>query len=124
MNNGTVRRIAYRFRDPSEVKQPGRRLSKADSPWYDYVCGGLRMNLTLNLTAETESRLREWAISTGKAPETVALEAIQEKLSEENAPLPQAASLSEFQTWFDSHPRSLASELDDSRERIYEGRGE
>jgi hypothetical protein len=82
------------------------------------------MNLTLHLTSETECRLREWSHLTGKAPETVALEALQEKLSEDNGPLALAASLSEFQSWFDSHPRSIARELDDSREAIYEGRGE
>jgi hypothetical protein len=60
---------------------------------------------------------------TGKPPETLALEALQEKLSEDSLPLPQAASLSEFETWYTSHPRSRARELDDSRESIYEGRG-
>ena len=82
------------------------------------------MNLILQLTPETEIRLKEWTALTGEKPETVALEALQEKLSNENDPLPQAASSAEFQKWFTSHPYSTAPTLDDSRERIYEGRGE
>ena len=81
------------------------------------------MTLTLQLTPETESRLREWASVTGKNPETVALEALREKLSDENVLLSQAASAAEFQTWFVAHPGSCTSALDDSRESIYEGRG-
>lgn len=82
------------------------------------------MTLILHLTPETESKLKQWTVLTGKNPETVALEALQEKLSDEEGPLSQAASAAEFQKWFTSHPSSTTRTLDDSRERIYEGRGE
>jgi len=82
------------------------------------------VNLVLHLTPELESRLREWANVSGKNPETLALDALQEKLSDGNVPLPQSASLAEFQSWFASHPCSETRTLDDSRERVYEGCGE
>jgi hypothetical protein len=82
------------------------------------------MTLTLHLTPETENKLREWAILTGKQPEAVALEALQEKLSDGIVSLPQAASMAEFQTWFAAHPCSQSRALDDSRESIYAERGE
>ena len=82
------------------------------------------MNLTLHLTPETEGKLRQWSALSGKNPETVAIEALQEKLSDETIPLPRATSLAEFQKWFASHVCSTAQLVDDSRESIYEGRGE
>jgi hypothetical protein len=82
------------------------------------------MNLILHLTAETEERLKERASVIGKDPKTVALEAIEEKLAEESALLPQAASLAEFQAWLAAHPASATHALDDSRESIYDGRGQ
>ena len=82
------------------------------------------MNLTLHLPPETESRLLEWATLSGKKPETVVLEAIEERLSGQGEPLPQASSLTEFQAWLGAHPASDVSVLDDSRESVYEGRGE
>ena len=44
------------------------------------------MNLVLHLTPETEVRLRQAAADTGKAPEALALEALDEKLSSEAGP--------------------------------------
>ena len=82
------------------------------------------MTLTLHLSPETESRLIQWANLTGTNPETVALEALLEKLSDEPLALPQATSANEFQAWLVAHPVSAATTLDDSRESIYEGRGE
>jgi hypothetical protein len=82
------------------------------------------MTLTLQLTPETESKLRQWAVAMGQDPEAIALEALVEKLSDEPAPLPQSTSATEFQTWQAAHPVSAAKTLDDSRESIYEGRGE
>lgn len=82
------------------------------------------MTLTLHLPPETENLLRELATLTGKNPEAVALEALREKLSDESAPLPQSASSAEFKTWLATHPSSTAATLDDSRETIYEGRGQ
>jgi predicted transcriptional regulator len=82
------------------------------------------MTLTLHLSPETESRLRELATLTGRNPEAVALEALREKLSDDSTPLPQSTSAAEFKTWLATHPSSSAEALDDSRESIYEGRGQ
>jgi predicted transcriptional regulator len=82
------------------------------------------MTLTLHLPPETENRLRELATLTGKNPEAVALEALREKLSDESAPLPQSTSAAEFKAWLATHPSSTTANFDDSRESIYEGRGE
>lgn len=81
------------------------------------------MTLTIQLTPETEVRLREWANLTGKNPEALALQALDEKLAAESIPLPHDASAAEFERWFAAHPASQTSALDDSREGIYEGRG-
>jgi hypothetical protein len=84
----------------------------------------MAMNLILQLTPETESQLKEWTALTGKKPETVALEALQEKLSGEDPQVRHADPLVEFQKWYAAHPASEATTVDDSRETIYEGRGE
>jgi hypothetical protein len=77
------------------------------------------MNLILQITAETESKLRELADIRGKDPHALALEALQEKLAEQVVQLPQATSSAEFESWFTSHPFSSAEVLDESRESIY-----
>jgi len=82
------------------------------------------MHLKLTLTGETEARLVEQAAKIGKTPETLAVEAIQEKLAGETPPPPQAQSVAEFRAWLAAHPASSATVLDDSRESIYRGRGE
>jgi hypothetical protein len=83
------------------------------------------MHLVLNLPPETEARLRHAATESGKAPEDLAIEAIDEKLLvEEQGEL----SLDRWQTRLrdalKALPRSAATFVDDSRESIYEGRGE
>ena len=84
------------------------------------------MHLTLNLNSETAAKLSEQAALRGKQPEELVLEAIDEKLSDDSS----ASRLSgqRWQTRFDaflaSVLRTAASAVDDSRESIYEGRGE
>jgi predicted DNA-binding protein len=87
----------------------------------------MHMNLTLTLTPETEARLKEQAARVGKAPESVALEALEEKLSIEEPPaatLPPDEWRARFNALLASLPRTEATFVDDSRESIYDGRGE
>jgi hypothetical protein len=86
------------------------------------------MHLVLNIPPETEVRLRQAASESGKAPEVVALEALDEKLA--TPPDDQADQLSlerwqkRFRDALAALPRSTATFVDDSRESIYNGRGE
>lgn len=85
------------------------------------------MNLTLHLTPETEAKLREQAAQCGKSLETLALEALEEKLADEDASsrmLPSEVWTARFDEFLATLPRSNATFVDDSRESIYEGRGE
>jgi hypothetical protein len=84
------------------------------------------MNLTLHLTPELETKLREQAKAEGKALEEVALHALEMQL--DSGPLAAATMSAEqwvadIRSWATSH-RSLQGEADDSRESIYAGRGE
>jgi hypothetical protein len=84
------------------------------------------MHLSLNLTPETESRLRAQAAHSGKSVETLALEAIQEKLTsdeESSRDLPYEAWKVKFDQLISSMPQGNPT-ADLSRESIYEGRGE
>ena len=85
------------------------------------------MNLVLHLTPETEERLRQAAADTGKAPEALALEALDEKLATSENP-EDHLSLERWQQRFRevlaALPQSAAKFVDDSRESIYESRGE
>src|SRR5262249_47320186 len=85
------------------------------------------MNLILNLPPEIESKLRQFAQETGQAPEDVALEALDEKLADAESNLikrSDQAWRAELHAWASSHPVCQARSVDDSRERIYAGRGE
>jgi predicted transcriptional regulator len=84
------------------------------------------MHLTIHLTPETEARLNEQARLLGQSPEAVVLAAVQEKLAsvDEGENLSNEKRIAEYRAWLASHPASLAREVDDSRESIYEGRGE
>ncbi len=85
------------------------------------------MNLVLHLTPETEKRLRQAAAESGKAPETLALEALDEKLATSDDPedhLPVDRCQQKLREVLAAIPRSSATFVDDSRESIYEGRGE
>jgi predicted transcriptional regulator len=84
------------------------------------------MRVTLNLSPETEQRLKELAAHRGQT-----LEAYLERIAEETAkystpPPPQLSAeqwIAELRAWAASHP-PLPTIADDSRESIYEGRGE
>ena len=82
------------------------------------------MNLILQLTPETEAKLKERAILVGKRPEDLALEALNERLNGEpvSAPtLPVEVWLQEFDAWVSGHT-SRNPQFDDSRESIYPDR--
>ena len=90
------------------------------------VSGGFVMNLILHLTPETEVKLQEFVAATGMKPEELALEAIEEKLSRRPSSS-RRLSVEEwtkrFDAWVATH-RPHDRFVDDSRESIYEGRGE
>jgi hypothetical protein len=82
------------------------------------------MTLTLTLSPETEAKLTARARALGKAPEAVALEAIDERLAaESDAPTNLSVSerLKQFDAWVGSH-QSRNPNLDDSRESFYPDR--
>jgi hypothetical protein len=82
------------------------------------------MTLTLTLPPETEAKLTEQARALGKAPEVLALEAIDERLSSEPASseiLPIGEWVEQFHAWVKSH-HSRNPNLDDSRESLYPDR--
>lgn len=84
------------------------------------------MHLSIHLTPETEAKLNEQARLLGQSPEAVVLAALQEKLAsvDEGGSISNEKRIAEFQAWLSSHLQSEVLELDDSRERIYEGRGQ
>jgi hypothetical protein len=82
------------------------------------------MNLVLQISAEAEAKLNEQARSLGKAPEALALEALQDRLSGEDASqpiLPPDEWLRQFDAWVRGH-ESRNPRVDDSRESIYPDR--
>ena len=88
------------------------------------------MTLHVPLTEESESRLREYAAAAGKDISSIVAEAIAEKLSlleEENADRKRTRTkeqwLADFDRWVAGH-KPLPHVADDSRDSIYEGRGE
>jgi hypothetical protein len=84
------------------------------------------MTVTLNLSPETERRLREKAAGSGQT-----LEGYLERLLERDAEAPAGATappspeewVAQWLAWARSHP-TLPQVADDSRESIYAGRGE
>jgi len=86
------------------------------------------MTLQIELTPELEARLREQAAAAGKDVATLAREAIEQTLAAAD-PETQPAGLSheqwlaQWRAWTSS-ARPLGYLVDDSRESIYEGRGE
>jgi hypothetical protein len=104
------------------------------------------MNLILNLSPETEAKLLEQAALSGQSPEELAARVLEEQLSDivdpANTLTPEewAADIKkcaeshrrlshdQWQEKFDafvaSIPKTNATFVDDSRESIYEGRGE
>ncbi|HOB72952.1 MAG TPA: hypothetical protein PKG54_00365 [Phycisphaerae bacterium] len=87
------------------------------------------MTLQIELSPEIEARLREQAAAVGKDPAAFAREAVEEKLAASARPAADSSKLSNKQraakwlAWVDSH-RPVGHFVDDSRESIYEGRGE
>lgn len=84
------------------------------------------MNLVLCLTPETEARLLEEAAREGKRPETVALEAIEERLGAREAyvaRMPLAEWREKVEALAKMEPTGDPG-ADFSRESIYESRGE
>lgn len=83
------------------------------------------MNLTLQLSPETEAKLKEHANLTGRTVEELALEALQDKLSSDASGAPQL-SVEEWTRQFDAWVEGLPSRnphFNDSRESIYPDRG-
>jgi hypothetical protein len=92
------------------------------------------VNLVPHLPPETEAKLREQAAAVGKAPEELALIALEERLAagvgrpvaERKGslnPVPPQQCVADFRKWAEGHCR-LEHEADDRRESVYSGRGE
>jgi len=87
------------------------------------------MTLNIPLTPETEAKLRQRAAEAGKDLAEFARDALEEKLTSSDAALLEETPLSgqqriaELLKWVAAHP-PLGRVVDDSRESIYEGRGE
>lgn len=82
------------------------------------------MNLILHLPPETEARLRQASAESGKAPEALALEALDEKLAtslNSGPDLSREEWLRHFNEWV-SKQKSRNPNFDDSRESIYPDR--
>jgi len=84
------------------------------------------MNIVLQLSPETEAKLLQQAVLVGKPPEELAMKALEEQLATESPMMETQTAqqwVADFHRWAESH-RRLPHEADDSRESIYEGRGE
>ena len=90
------------------------------------------MNLILHLPPETEAKLNAQAAAVGKAPEELALIALEERLAAgfdpadgatQPTPISHEEWIADIRQWAESH-RRLEHPADDSRESIYFGRGE
>jgi hypothetical protein len=94
---------------------------------------GRTMTITLNLSPEVEQRLRRKAAVNGQPLETYLEKLIGQVAQPETSTSAQPKRspdkmladqlIAEFRAWAASH-RSLPTIADDSRENIYEGRGE
>ena len=90
------------------------------------------MTLTISLPPTTQARLREMAAATGKSIEALVLEAIEDRIAKPDVatqPLTGEAWTAAFNEWMRrvEERRSMyppGYTADDSRESIYEGRGE
>jgi plasmid stability protein len=83
------------------------------------------MMLKLNLPPEKEARIRAVAAAEGKDVETFVTEIVDERLADEQ--VVEASETISFDEWLNGwialHPQ-VTHFVDDSRESIYEGRGE
>jgi hypothetical protein len=84
------------------------------------------MTLQLHLPLDIELRLREQARRNGQPIEQFVLDAVHEKLRTSGPAkvLEGEAWLEAFDAFVRSRPRREGIHMDDSRESIYEGRGE
>ena len=87
------------------------------------------MTLKIELGPTSEADLRKRAAEAGKDPADFAREVLEENLlsseasRDEEAAMPSSDRVAEFLKWVQSH-RPIGHPVDDSRESIYEGRGE
>jgi len=87
------------------------------------------MTLQIELPPETVARLHAEAAAAGKDPATFVREAVEEKLIgsadavTESSKLPAEQRIAEWLAWGNAHA-PLGHDVDDTRESIYEGRGE
>ena len=85
--------------------------------------------MDLHLPPEIESSLRQHAAMAGMDVEQFAIKAIQtgiaskEIADDDVEPIPKSTWSAEFHAWLASIPKRQ-TRVDDSRESIYEGRGE
>ncbi len=85
------------------------------------------MTLQLELPIELEKRLRARASESGQNIERYALDALQEKLAAAKFPettAERAAWRKKFEEFINTPRPTMSSQMDDSRESIYEGCGE
>jgi hypothetical protein len=84
------------------------------------------MTLNINLSVEMEAKIRALATASGQDVEAFVLNALDEKLAVEDV-ADSAKSAESFEAWLQRwialHPQ-VGHTVDDSRESIYEGRGE
>ncbi|HSI32068.1 MAG: hypothetical protein ACAI43_21995 [Phycisphaerae bacterium] len=86
------------------------------------------MTLKLELPPAVEARVRELAAAAGQDIEAFVREVVQDRVAASPTPLPQvlatpAQRAAAFEAWVASHAHR-SGVVDDSRESIYEGRGE
>jgi plasmid stability protein len=84
------------------------------------------MVLNLDLSPDLEDRLTQRAAATGRSVDDVAIEALRDALSADAAINPERdheAWRARLQAIIDRHP-AVDHFVDDSRDSIYEGRGE
>ncbi len=78
------------------------------------------MTLTLNLSPELESQLRQAADQAGEEVEAFVLRLVRERVADPESPIEDdAAWKARLDTWLSSH-RPVDHLVDDSRESIYE----
>jgi hypothetical protein len=89
------------------------------------------MTLHIPLSQETEAMLRQKAQAAGTDVEGFVRQVIEEQLMTRNdaqstpsTPRSHDQWIERFDAWVNSHPIRPNVNLDDSRERIYGGRGE
>lgn len=84
------------------------------------------MVLNLDLSPDLEARLTQRATATGRSVDAVAIEALRDALSADTNVNPERdreAWRSRLEAIIDRHP-AVDHFVDDSRDSIYEGRGE